>query len=92
MDHHSDGVFQQVFLLLMDNGCIKFTIDHSEGNSFQYSDNHSLNCPDLRLFARLPIHINVEIDMELKAALTHNLLDYSEALRHLGLKKYNQAK
>lgn len=91
VDRHSDSVFQQAFLHLMDSGLIKFAVDHSGGNTFQYSDNHSWNCPELRFFAHLPIHINVEIDMELKAALTHNLLDCSEALRNWGLKKYNQA-
>jgi len=88
-DHYDEPLFYKAFIELSQVGLIAPASDHGGGGPLQYNfdQTRSLETIDMLVVKRLPLHINVDVHMELGMALKKgHLVGCTTALREWGNK------
>jgi AAA ATPase domain len=85
---YSTRILRHNFIELMERGLFRPAMDHTSYGPYQYQfrDAFIYSYDNVDLMERMPLHMTVDIQCEVKMALDANLLQCSTALREWGRK------
>jgi hypothetical protein len=85
---YTQRVLRHNFMELLEIGIFRPANDHTGTGplQYQYRDAFLYNCNNFDIMERMPLHMMVDIHVEVKTAIESNLFNCSTALREWGRK------